>query len=53
MIKSCEDITTTDEFDIFYNIYHNTHNIGLEETADIMCWDETYVVNPISRFIDD
>jgi len=48
MIKSCENIKTEDEFNIFCDIWYNTYAMGLQETADVMSWDENYIINPES-----
>jgi len=46
MIRSCEDIKTSIDFVEFYNFRHNTHDMGLEETADIICWDRSNIICP-------
>jgi len=41
MITSCEDITTLDQFEEFMNFRANILRLGLEETANMLCWHDT------------
>lgn len=46
MIKSCEDITTLDEFEYWAAARGKMLRIGLEETAEILCWDSENLMCP-------
>jgi len=46
MIKSCEDVTTMDEFDEFMKLRLNTLQVGLIETAGILRWDSAHNIHP-------
>lgn len=45
MIRSCEDIKTMDEFQKFSNLFLNTRNVGLEETARLIIWSEHAIMD--------
>ena len=46
MIKSCEDVTTLDEFEKFIQLRINTIEVGLIETARILRWDAGHTIHP-------
>ena len=46
MTKSCEDVTTSDEFEEFIKLKLNTVEVGLLETAKILCWDAQHLIRP-------
>ena len=46
MIKSCNDVTTLNEFEEFIILRLNTVKVGLIETAKILRWDAGRNVNP-------
>ena len=46
MIKSCEDIKTIDEFEELMESCVNSVRMGLQETADIVCWSKGELIAP-------
>ena len=46
MIRSCNDVKTIKDFDEFYDVRYNAREMGLKETADIICWDEDNIICP-------
>ena len=46
MIRSCEDIETLDDFRKFAKYREDAFEMGLKETASIMCWNKFAVMNP-------
>ncbi len=46
MIRSCEDVKTTDDFQEFCNVLFNTYDMGLNETADTICWEDPNIISP-------
>lgn len=46
MIRSCENIETLDEFEEWIGSRANALRMGLQETADIVCWSEGELMDP-------
>ncbi len=46
MIRSCEDIKTLDEFEELMEFTANSVRMGLQETADIVCWSKGELIAP-------
>lgn len=46
MIKSCEDITTLDDFYEFARSWHNAREMGLRETISMLSWGERNIISP-------
>ncbi|KKM05713.1 hypothetical protein LCGC14_1751220 [marine sediment metagenome] len=46
MIKSCEDVKTTDEYSEFSNTLFNTNEMGLRETVQMLCWKDPNIISP-------
>ncbi len=46
MIKSCEDVTTMKDFEEFIKLRLNTTEVGLLETAGMLCWDAIHIIRP-------
>lgn len=44
MNRSCEDVTTLDEFEEFVKLRLNTIEVGLIETARILCCDDGHII---------
>jgi len=45
MIRCCEDIKTMDDFKKFAKYRGDAMEVGLEETANMLCWNEFTVMN--------
>ena len=46
MIRSCEDIKTLDEFEELMEFTANSVRMGLQETADVVCWSKGELIDP-------
>ena len=46
MIRSCNDVTTLDEFEEFIKLRLNTVQMGLVETARILRWNAEHNIRP-------
>lgn len=46
MIRACEDVKTMDDLCEFGGIYRGTCDMGLEETAKMICWNVWFFMNP-------
>jgi len=55
MIRSCADIKSMDDFREFAEYREYAIEMGLEETASIMRWDKSTVMNPdlFDRLFED
>jgi len=55
MIRSCENIQTLDDFKKFAKYREDAIDMGLKETASIMCWNRYAVMNPklFDRFFEE
>ncbi len=46
MIRSCEDVKTLDEFEELMQSCANALRMGLQETADVVCWSKGELIDP-------
>ncbi|KKM05716.1 hypothetical protein LCGC14_1751250 [marine sediment metagenome] len=46
MIRSCEDVKTLDEFAEWITFRANVLRMGLDETAEMLCWDSGNLICP-------
>ncbi|KKM05712.1 hypothetical protein LCGC14_1751210 [marine sediment metagenome] len=46
MIKSCKDVKTAIDFYQFTRYRHNALELGLEETASMICWNKRSIICP-------
>jgi len=46
MIRSCEDVKTLEEFHKFSNYRFRMIDIGLLETANMIAWNQRWIICP-------
>ena len=53
MIKSCLDVKTHNDYDVFFDLFNNTDIMGLMETVDFITWKDNWIVDPGLGFFDE
>ena len=46
MIRACEDVKTLDDLCEFSSIRRGTQDMGLKETAEMICWNVYFLMSP-------